>query len=211
MSMSKSRDLVGGRRKGPALLAACVAAAAVLSGCGSSGGHSATSAANTKSSSTTQTTPAPSSHPQFATLTVVSAARTSGGTLNQHYSCRGADVAPEIKWKLTQTAAASAKELVVFVRTIDSKLLDTNWAVAGISPKVDRLKPGRLPTGAVVARNSFGKIGYHMCPPVDAAITMAVYALPKLLPLKRGFEPETIRSDLEASGVEWGTSVMFQH
>jgi phosphatidylethanolamine-binding protein (PEBP) family uncharacterized protein len=97
------------------------------------------------------------------------------------------------------------------VRTIANGHLSTGWAVAGIDPAAGSIPEGRLPAGAVVGRNSAGKIGYSVCPPRRALVSMGVYALPRTLALKRGFDPETLKPQLESYATHWGSSIMFEH
>ena len=165
----------------------CALLVFVLGGCGSSGSHSSASVTTTTSAASAESSA--SAPPHTATVLVVSAARTKLGTLDQRYTCRGSDVVPTIAWKLPEGAAATTKEQLVFVRTITEKAIITNWAVAGLRPTVHSIGAGKLPAGAVVARNTFGQVGYHLCPPVGAVVTMGVYALQHAVALKEGFNP----------------------
>ena len=180
-----------------------------LGGCGSSGSGSHASV-QTTTTTTTPPQPAPT-RVHSATVLVTTRARTNKGTLDQRYTCRGAGIAPTITWKLPEGEAAHAKELMVFVRTITAKAIITNWAVAGLRPTLTSIGAGRLPAGTVVARNSFGQVGYHLCPPAGSVVTMGVYAVPKKVGLKAGFQPEAVKPLLESETVEWGGAEMFQH
>jgi phosphatidylethanolamine-binding protein (PEBP) family uncharacterized protein len=77
-----------------------------------------------------------------------------------------------------------------------------DWAVAGLTPGMDEIEAGRLPKGAVVGRNSFGKTGYKICPEGDGeTYIFALFALPKKLSPSQGFEPFALRKAVsEVSG-----------
>ena len=197
-----------GRTLVPASLGLLVA----VSGCGSSGGGKTTSAAaSAAAKASSKTIPRRAHAPHHATVKVTSAAVTPAGGLVLRYSCRGADISPALHWILPEGAEAKTKEILVFVRTIAEKTVLTNWAVAGIAPNVDHLEAGKLPAGAIVGRNSFGKTDYHLCPKTEAIVTMGVYALPRTVSVARGFEPETLRGELEDPSVQWGGAELFYH
>ena len=77
-----------------------------------------------------------------------------------------------------------------------------NWAVAGLDPSLDEIGSGQLPGGAVVGRNSFGKVGYELCPEGSAETYMfALFAVPKKLSASKGFDPLALRQEvLDNSG-----------
>jgi phosphatidylethanolamine-binding protein (PEBP) family uncharacterized protein len=151
--------------------------------------------------------------PDRATLLVTSGARQSNGIILEQYTCHGAGTSPEISWKGPPELLANAKEFLIMVRTIANGHLTTSWAVGGIGPSVRKIAAGQLPPGAVVGRNSFGKIGYEVCPPRtrSALIAMGVYALAHTIPLKPGFDPESLKPELENPENHWGTSIMFRN
>ncbi len=54
-----------------------------------------------------------------------------------------------------------------------------------------------MPEGAVVGRNSFGKVGYELCPEGSSETYMfALFAIPKKLSPSRGFNPLTLRKEV---------------
>src|SRR5690348_8530713 len=87
------------------------------------------------------------------------------------------------------------------VQPVDGTLF-FDWAVGGLSPDLEQIEAGRLPKGAVVGRNSFGKAGYEICPAGGAETYMfALFALPKKLSPSPGFEPLAFRKAvLDESG-----------
>jgi phosphatidylethanolamine-binding protein (PEBP) family uncharacterized protein len=124
----------------------------------------------------------------------------SVSTLPAPYTCDGKDTWPELKWSGVPTGT---KELALLVLNIEpvNEALFFDWAITGLDPKLEGLQSGQLPKGAIVGRNSFGKIGYSICPPSHETIIFALYALPKQLPAQKGFDPMALRKQiLESSG-----------
>jgi phosphatidylethanolamine-binding protein (PEBP) family uncharacterized protein len=72
-----------------------------------------------------------------------------------------------------------------------------DWAVAGLSPDLGAIEAGKLPKGAIVGRNSFGKKGYGICPESGEETYMfTLFALPKKLSPEQGFDPLTLRKEV---------------
>ena len=89
----------------------------------------------------------------------------SGGpqALPAEYTCDGKGTSPALRW---QGVPPGTAELVLFamnIQPVEGKLF-FDWAVAGLSPELEEIEAGKLPKGAVVGRNSFGKTGYEICP-----------------------------------------------
>jgi phosphatidylethanolamine-binding protein (PEBP) family uncharacterized protein len=124
------------------------------------------------------------------------------GALPAKYTCDGNDTWPELTWT---GIPAGTQELALFAmnsQPVDEKLF-FDWAVAGIDPSLEGIQEGKLPKGAVVGRNDFGKVGYSICPPGGKAETyiFALYALPQPLNATKGFDPFALRNEiLEVSG-----------
>lgn len=133
-----------------------------------------------------------------------------GGGIHSRYTCHGADISPQLRW---HNVPSGTKELLVFVRTIVHGKLRTNWALGGVKPSVTHIAEGVTPVGAVVARNSFGKVGYSLCPPRNdyTFVTFAVYALPHRISLKQRFDPESVKATLEKPEVAWGGLTMVPY
>jgi phosphatidylethanolamine-binding protein (PEBP) family uncharacterized protein len=69
-----------------------------------------------------------------------------------------------------------------------------DWAVAGLSPDLEEIEAGKLPKGALIGRNSFGKTNYEICPEGGSETYMfTLFALPKTLSPSRGFDPGALR------------------
>jgi phosphatidylethanolamine-binding protein (PEBP) family uncharacterized protein len=126
----------------------------------------------------------------------------SDGALPAPYTCDGKDSWPQLDW---QGVPPGTEELVLFAmnaQPVGGKLF-FDWAVAGLDPSLQGLEAGKLPKGAVIGTNSFGKSDYEICPPAGQAETyvFALYALPKRLSPAKGFDPHALReAALGASG-----------
>ncbi|HEY0391900.1 MAG TPA: YbhB/YbcL family Raf kinase inhibitor-like protein [Solirubrobacterales bacterium] len=129
------------------------------------------------------------------TLESPSSQPSSGGpeALPADYTCDGKKTSPALRW---QGVPEGTAELVLFAmntQPVEGKLF-FDWAVAGLSPELEEIEAGKLPRGAVVGRNSFGKAGYEICPEGGGETYMfALFALPKRLAPSEGFEPLALR------------------
>jgi phosphatidylethanolamine-binding protein (PEBP) family uncharacterized protein len=120
----------------------------------------------------------------------------SGLALPPAYTCDGRDSWPALSWK---GVPQGTKELALFaidVEPVEGELF-FDWAVAGLDPSLEAIEAGKLPKGAIVGKNSFGHNGYSICPQGSEAETyvFALYALPKALSPKRGFDPAALRRE----------------
>jgi phosphatidylethanolamine-binding protein (PEBP) family uncharacterized protein len=118
------------------------------------------------------------------------------GALPVQYTCDGKSTSPALHW---QGVPEGTAELVLFamnLQPVQGKLF-FNWAVAGISPTSEEIKAGQLPKGAVVGRNSFGKVDYELCPEGSTETYMfALFAIPQKLSPSRGFDPFALRKEV---------------
>jgi phosphatidylethanolamine-binding protein (PEBP) family uncharacterized protein len=117
------------------------------------------------------------------------------------YTCDGKGTSPALSW---QGVPGGTAELVLFamnVQPVEGKLF-FDWAVAGLSPDLEEIEAGKLPKGAVVGRNGFGKTGYEICPEGGGeTYVFTVFALPRKLSPAPGFDPSVLRREvLGASG-----------
>jgi phosphatidylethanolamine-binding protein (PEBP) family uncharacterized protein len=117
------------------------------------------------------------------------------------YTCDGNGTSPALRW---QGVPGGTAELVVFAmntQPVAGKLF-FDWAVAGLSPDLSEIEAGKLPKGAVVGRNGFGKAAYEVCPEGGGeTYVFTVFALPKKLSPAQGFDPSALRREvLGASG-----------
>lgn len=120
-----------------------------------------------------------------------------GRVIERRYTCDGADQSPPLRWS---GIPAKAAELVLFVmnlKPVAGKLF-FDWAIAGIDPKSRGLPAGRLPAGAVLGRNGFGKDGYSICPSGHAReqYAFALFAPSRRLSPRPGFDPLRLRAQI---------------
>jgi len=130
-----------------------------------------------------------------------SATPSSGGPglLPVQYTCEGKRTSPALRW---QGVPEGTAELVLFMMNLRPAqgTLVFDWAVAGISPKLDEIKAGQVPKGAVVGRNSLGMVHYELCPEgSDETYIMTLFALPKKLSPQQGFDPLALRKEVTDS------------
>jgi phosphatidylethanolamine-binding protein (PEBP) family uncharacterized protein len=189
-------------------LGSALIAALALAGCGGSGSSSQSSTSSTPAASATQT-----SSTESAATTTTSSSTTSTTTsekvpsidiqlsssvmldpLPAQYTCDGANVSPPITWGHLPSNTAEVDLFLFNLAPVHNKLF-ANWAVAGLSPKLSGVSAGRLPAGAIVGRNSYGQVGYSLCPPRGPVVRLAflMYALPKKIPVGTGFNAEALR------------------
>jgi phosphatidylethanolamine-binding protein (PEBP) family uncharacterized protein len=121
--------------------------------------------------------------------------------LSARYTCDGENTSPALRWKGVPEGTA---ELVLFAmntQPVAGKLF-FDWAVAGLSPELNELAAGKLPRGAIVGRNSFGKTAYGVCPESGSeTYILTLFALPRKLSPSRGFDPLALRKAVtETSG-----------
>jgi phosphatidylethanolamine-binding protein (PEBP) family uncharacterized protein len=133
-------------------------------------------------------------------------------SLPANYSCDGEDKWPQFHWSGVPAGTAEVILYGMNVQPVEGKLF-VDWAVAGLDPNLPEIVSGRLPKGAVVGTNSFGKQGYSLCPQGKGEIYMfALYALPKHLGLRPGFDARKAREEiLEVSGNVGLLPMLYAH
>jgi phosphatidylethanolamine-binding protein (PEBP) family uncharacterized protein len=128
------------------------------------------------------------------------------------YTCDGADVSLPVRWSGAPPGTAEVAIFVVNLQPVHGRLF-FDWAVAALGPTLRAIPPGRLPSGAVLGRNSFGKAGYSICPPRgtrEEHFIVRVFALAHPLAAKTGFDAETLFHEaLQAPKVSGGTSGVY--
>jgi phosphatidylethanolamine-binding protein (PEBP) family uncharacterized protein len=119
----------------------------------------------------------------------------SGGpqALPAEYTCDGKGTSPALRWQGVPQGTAEQVLFVMNAQPVGGKLF-FDWAVAGLSPELEEIEAGKLPKGAVVGRNSFGKTSYEICPDGGGETYMfTLFALPEKLSPSQGFEPLDLR------------------
>jgi len=151
-------------------------------------------------------TPEQEAHATVASISLTSPAiqpaANSTLALPTPYTCDGNDSWPALHWQGVPPGSVELALFAMSLQPVEGKLF-FDWAVAGLDPSLEGLEAARLPKGAVVGENSFGKNAYSICPQAGSAETyvFALYALPKALSPKKGFDPHTLREEaLRSSG-----------
>ncbi len=172
---------------------------------GGAGGKHGAHIASPKGPRETAPTPAQTANATVADMALESPAisPTAGsvGVLPATYTCDGKDSWPALSWQGVPAGTAELALFAMSLQPVEEKLF-VDWAVAGLDPSLTGIEAERLPKGAVVGRNSFGKIGYEICPPAPGETYMfAVYALPRALSPPKGFDSRELRKEvLDVSG-----------
>lgn len=118
------------------------------------------------------------------------------GRLAAAYTCDGVDSWPELHWSGVPAGTAELALFAMNIQPVEGRLF-VDWAVAGLDPGLEGIEAGKLPKGAIVGTNGFGKRGYSICPPGAGEIYMfAVYALPTALSPPKGFDARELRKEV---------------
>ncbi len=112
-------------------------------------------------------------------------------------TCDGEGAWPELAWQGVPPDTAELALFAMSLRPVGGEL-SYSWTVAGIDPDLTGIPAGWLPKGAVMGRNSFGKVGYTICPPKGSGETyvFTLYALPNRLAVRSGFDPNALRREV---------------
>lgn len=147
-------------------------------------------------------TPSEVAHATVADMTLESPAivATEGnpGSLPPTYTCDGRGGWPTLHWQGVPPGTAELALFVMNVQPVNGQLF-VDWALAGLDPGLEEIKAGELPGGAIPGTNGFGKTDYEICPSGQGEIYMfALYALPRRLSPKRGFDARELRKEVLA-------------
>jgi phosphatidylethanolamine-binding protein (PEBP) family uncharacterized protein len=116
-------------------------------------------------------------------------------TLPAPYTCDGNDSWPELRWSGIPTDTKELAILAMSSQPAQGKLV-FDWALAGLDPRLEGIEEGKLPKGAVTGQNSFGHNAYEICPPSAETYVFALFALPKALSPKQGFDPRAFHEEV---------------
>lgn len=188
---------------GRVLVASTLVAVLAVAGCGGSGASRSSSplaksaATTTASRPTTTTTTTVSPSPPRSAIELQIPVLLPYRFLPERYTCDGADLSIPLRWERVPRGTA---ELALFI--LDERpggMTSIDWAVAGLSSALSGITAGRLPAGAVVGRNSFGKDAYSICPEhgQEQIYIVALFALSHRLPLKEGFDAAALHEQVE--------------
>lgn len=145
-------------------------------------------------------TPEQRSKATTASITLKSPGFAGGAVLPTKFTCDGGNESPPLQWS---GVPEEANELVLLALNMNpvNEALFFDWAVAGLDPSLEEIEAGRLPPGAVVGKNSFGKLGYSLCPPEaggSESYIFMLYAIPEALAPGKGFDPLPLREEVLA-------------
>lgn len=201
---------------GQALIASVIVAGLSVVGCGGSSTHSSPPPTRTKDGQSvsssidakppTQQTDGRSEPAPAATLEVTIPALLRESRIRKRNTCDGADVSLPVGWSHIPPEVTEIAIFVVNLQPVHGKLF-FDWAVAGLSPTSHSLSPGKLPPGAVVGGNSFGKVGYSICPAKGTGkehYVVRLVSLRRPLAAKPGFDAETLYREAERSATAVG-------
>jgi phosphatidylethanolamine-binding protein (PEBP) family uncharacterized protein len=111
-----------------------------------------------------------------------------------------------VRWSHIPPGTTDIVVFVVNLRPVHGRNF-FDWAVAGLSPATHGVSGDTLPPGAVVGRNSYGDVGYSICPAKgtrEESYVVRVVALPHRLAAKRGFDAEEVYREAERSATVVG-------
>jgi phosphatidylethanolamine-binding protein (PEBP) family uncharacterized protein len=191
------------RTEGKTLVASVLVSVAVLAGCGgSSGGSRSTStvakSAVTRTTASQLTTTTASPSPPVEGIEVEIPSLLARRFLPSRYTCDGGDLSIPLHWSGVPNGTAELALFILDLQPVDGKTF-VDWAVAGLSPTLHGLQAGQLPVGALVGRNGFGRISNSICPArgQTSIYVVALFALPRHLPLKPGFDALALHEQVE--------------
>ena len=131
-----------------------------------------------------------------------------GGNIPPRYTCDGANVNPPL---IIEDVSRDTKSLVLIVDDPDATMARTftHWFVWNIPLDTIEFQEGEVPRGVVQGRNDFGNEGYGgPCPPRGSKphrYMFKLYALDKILDLRRGVERNKLEAAMEGHILEYTT------
>jgi len=123
-----------------------------------------------------------------------------GGNIPRTFTCEGANTSPSL---VIEDVPRDAKSLALIIDDPDATMARTftHWLIWNIPPETTELREGEVPRGAVQGRNDFGDEGYGgPCPPRGSKphrYMFKLYALDKILDLRRGAEKDRLEKAIE--------------
>jgi phosphatidylethanolamine-binding protein (PEBP) family uncharacterized protein len=169
-----------------------------LTGCG--GGSDGSGVSTASSTSTGKS--------MIGTIVLRSAVFKPGGSIPARYTCDGAGLSPPLRWQ--NVPSGTAEFLLLAIDLNGGRTEAVQWAVGGLDPGLRGIRAGRLPAGAVVGRNSAGKIGWGgICGARGRVhhVAFLFYALRYKLGLKAGFNPALVRGGLNTATLARGLTI----
>jgi phosphatidylethanolamine-binding protein (PEBP) family uncharacterized protein len=124
------------------------------------------------------------------------------------YTCAGADVSLPVHWSNLPRGTTELAMFLVSLKSASGKAF-VNWAVAGLSPVLRGISAGTLPPGAIVGRNSFGNLGYSICPARGSPreeYVLRLVALAHPLSIRPGFDGRALYAAIERISTSVGVA-----
>jgi phosphatidylethanolamine-binding protein (PEBP) family uncharacterized protein len=195
------------------LVAAVIAMGLTVAGCGGSGSRSSSSSTARSGGqplgSSAGASPAaqqPRGQPEplptkSIDVSIPTLHREGEDYIPRRYTCDGADVPLPVRWSGIPAGPAELAMFVVNLLPVQGHLF-FDWAVAGLNPTSHGISPGTLPPGAIIGRNTFGNVGYSICPPRgprEEHFIVRVFALARTIRAKTGFDAETLFHEAQRS------------
>jgi phosphatidylethanolamine-binding protein (PEBP) family uncharacterized protein len=128
------------------------------------------------------------------------------GYIPERYTCDGADVSFPLRWSHVPSGTAELAIFVINLQPVHGRFF-FDWALTGLSATSHGISAGTLPPGAIVGRNSFGAVGYSICPAKGASeehYVVRAIALPHPLAATPGFDAEAVYREAERSATVVG-------
>ena len=128
-----------------------------------------------------------------------------GGNIPRTFTCDGVNISPPL---VIEDVPKEAQSLVLIMDDPDATrgISFTHRLAWNIPPKTTEFQEGEAPRGAVEGRNDFGNEGYGgPCPPRGAKphrYIFKLYALDKMLDLRKGSEKDRLESVMEGHILE---------
>jgi phosphatidylethanolamine-binding protein (PEBP) family uncharacterized protein len=113
--------------------------------------------------------------------------------LPKRNTCDGANEWLPFAWSGVPKGITELALFIVNFKPVNEAVF-VDWAVAGLSPTSKGIPASTLPAGAIAGRNSFGQIGYSICPPKGTSETYIarLVALSHPLHPRYGFDAKAL-------------------
>ena len=80
------------------------------------------------------------------------------------YTCNGGDEILSVRWTNIPSRTQQLALFIINFKPTRNKLF-FDWAITGLNPRSTGITPSTITPGVSVGRNSFGRVGYSICPP----------------------------------------------
>jgi Raf kinase inhibitor-like YbhB/YbcL family protein len=141
-----------------------------------------------------------------AEMRITSPAFSSGGVIPERFTCDGEDISPPLSWP---RVPAGVRAFALLMEDPDAPGgTFVHWNLFDIPAGVRGTRTGRVPTGSIEGKTSFGDTGYGgPCPPKGDQphhYSFLVYALSAKLGLDEGASPEDVRAAIGGKAIARG-------